>query len=123
MQDKGCLRVRGSGEALPLRQGRPDIERLLRSVAGDCGCSSVGVYAAGERAGPAWMHASGGRCHRTCMAGMLGACTDRSPHPLPSWCGAGPKGLMTSVQLAVSRINADGTAGAYLELHREAVEL
>lgn len=43
-------------------------------------------------------------------------------YPSPSHSHSGPKPLMTGVHLAVSRLNA-AKAGAYLELHREAVEL
>lgn len=45
--DRGVLRVRGTGTALPLHQGRPDWGALLQEAAEDSGCACVGVYSCG----------------------------------------------------------------------------
>lgn len=82
--ERGTLRLRGSGAALPVHVGRPDFEGLLQEVSDECppGCSVMGVYA------------------------------------------AGPKGLNTAVQLAVSRLNGRRSTGStYFELHFETTEL
>jgi len=51
MQDRGTLRLRGSGAALPVQGGRPDFEGLLREVNEECppACGTIGVYVGGPK--------------------------------------------------------------------------
>jgi hypothetical protein len=49
--DRGTLRLRGSGAALPVQAGRPDFEGLLREVNEESppSCGTIGVYVGGPK--------------------------------------------------------------------------
>lgn len=51
LQDRGTLRLRGSGAALPVQAGRPDFEGLLREAAEERppACGTIGVYVGGPK--------------------------------------------------------------------------